>query len=189
MRRSNADTCSFFFKPQGWRWGGGRGQGGIGRKRTLLKFCDLKGMTFTSICMYLSYAYSENLKSSLECFFLPFQKRHAVWSGLEFKSECVDILHQNSFWQLRHTDEPQLGRNSCLWLQSRSVLSSFGVVLMSCRVKFHVVRSALQYSACRILCVTCSNRTFQSDKPKKLRDVHYLDLKCHYYSFKIFPRF
>ena len=31
-----------------------------------------------------------------------------------------------------------------------SVLSSFGVVLMSCRVKFQVVRSALQYSACRI---------------------------------------
>ena len=52
---------------------------------------------------------------------------------------------------LRHTDEPQKGRNSCLWLQSRSVLSSFGVLLiMSCRFKFHVVRSALQYSACRI---------------------------------------
>ena len=34
--------------------------------------------------------------------------------------------------------------------RSRSVLSSFGVVLMSCRVNFHVVRSALQYSACRI---------------------------------------
>ena len=51
---------------------------------------------------------------------------------------------------LRHTDEPQRRRNSCLWLQSRSVLSSFGVVLMSCRVNFHVVRSALQYSACRI---------------------------------------
>ena len=49
-----------------------------------------------------------------------------------------------------HTDEPQRGRNSCLWLQSRSVLSSFGVVLMSCRVNFYVVRSALQYSACRI---------------------------------------
>ena len=53
-------------------------------------------------------------------------------------------------WLLRHTDEPQKGRNSCLCLQSRSVLSSFGVVLMSCRVNFHVVRSALQYSACRI---------------------------------------
>ena len=50
-------------------------------------------------------------------------------------------------WLLRHTDEPQNGRNSCLWLQSRSVLSSFGVVLMSCRVDFLVVRSALQYSA------------------------------------------
>ena len=42
---------------------------------------------------------------------------------------------------LRHTDELQRGRNSCLWLQSRSVLSSFGVVLMPRRVIFHVVRS------------------------------------------------
>ena len=43
----------------------------------------------------------------------------------------------------------KLGRNSCLWLQSRSGLSSFGVVLMYYRVNFHVVhvRSALQYSA------------------------------------------
>ena len=39
--------------------------------------------------------------------------------------------------------------NSCLWLQSRSILSSFGVVLMSCKVNFHVVRSAL---FCRTLC-------------------------------------
>ena len=54
---------------------------------------------------------------------------------------------------LRHTDEPQKGRNSCLWLQSRYVLSSFSVLLMSCRVNFHVVRSALQYSACRIICL------------------------------------
>ena len=49
---------------------------------------------------------------------------------------------------LRYTDEPQRGRNSCLWLQSCSVLSSFGVVLMSCRVNFHVVRSALQNLIC-----------------------------------------
>ena len=40
------------------------------------------------------------------------------------------------------------GQNLCL--QSRSVFSSFGVVLTSCRVNFHVVLSALQYSACRI---------------------------------------
>ena len=54
---------------------------------------------------------------------------------------------------MKNIRAPQKGRNSCLWLQSRSVLSSFGVVLMSCRVNFHVVRSALQYSACRILYV------------------------------------
>ena len=69
-------------------------------------------------------------------------------SGL--KSECADIFHQSFLWLLRHTEDPQKGRNSCVWLQSRSVLSSFGVVLMSWRVNFHLVRSALQCSACRI---------------------------------------
>ena len=85
-------------------------------------------------------------------------RRHVAWrdsvgvesSRLGLKSECADIFHQSFLWLLRHTDEPQRGRNSCLWLQSRSVLSSFGVVLMSCRANSHVVRSALQYSACRI---------------------------------------
>ena len=70
--------------------------------------------------------------------------------GQGLKSECADIFHQSFLCLLRHTDEPQEGRNSCLWLQSLSVLSSFGVVLMSRRVNVHVVRSALQYSACRI---------------------------------------
>ena len=59
---------------------------------------------------------------------------HVVWrdsvcvesSGSELKSECADIFTR-VFWLLRHTDEPQVGRNSCLWLQSRSVLSSFGM--------------------------------------------------------------
>ena len=56
--------------------------------------------------------------------------------GQGLKSKCADIFHQSFLWLLRHTDEPQKGRNSCLWLQSRFVLSSFGVVLMSCRVNF-----------------------------------------------------
>ena len=86
-------------------------------------------------------------------------RRHVVWrdsvgvrsSGSGLKSECADNFQSEpDLWLLRHTDEPQRGRNSCLWLQSRSVLSSFNVVLMSCRVNFHVVRSALQYSASRI---------------------------------------
>ena len=63
--------------------------------------------------------------------------------GQGLKAECADLFHQSFLWLLRHTDEPQKGRNSCLWLQSRSVLSSFGVVLTSCRVNFHVVQSAL----------------------------------------------
>ena len=58
-------------------------------------------------------------------------------SGSGLKSECADIFHQSFLWLLRH-------------IQSRSVLTSFGVVLMSCRVHFYVVPSALQYSACRI---------------------------------------
>ena len=69
-------------------------------------------------------------------------------SGL--KLEGADIFHQSFPWLLRYTDDPQKERNSCLWLQSHSVLSSFGVVLTSCRVDHHLVRSALQYSACRI---------------------------------------
>ena len=85
-------------------------------------------------------------------------RRHVVWRdsvGVEssrsgLKSECADIFHQSFLWLLRHTDEPQKGRNSCLWLQSRSVFSSVGVVLMSCKIHFHVVRSPLQYSACKI---------------------------------------
>ena len=84
-------------------------------------------------------------------------RRHVVWrdsvgvesSGSEL-NQSARIFSTRALWLLRHTDEPQRGRNSCLWLQSRSVLSSFDVVLMSCRVNFHVVRSALQYSACRI---------------------------------------
>ena len=36
-------------------------------------------------------------------------------SGLLKKSECADIFHQSFLWLLRHTDEPQRGRNSCLW--------------------------------------------------------------------------
>ena len=48
---------------------------------------------------------------------------HVVWrdsvgvesSRSELNSECADIFHQSSLWLLRHTDEPQRGRNSCLW--------------------------------------------------------------------------
>ena len=73
-------------------------------------------------------------------------RRHVVWrnsvgvksSGSGLKSECADnFSSEPDLWLLRHTDESHRGRNSCLWLQSRSV-------------NFHVVRSALQYSACRI---------------------------------------
>ena len=71
-------------------------------------------------------------------------RRHVVWRdsvGVEgsrsgLRSECADIFHQILPWLLHHTDEPLKGRNSCLWLQSRSVFSSVGVVLMSCKLIF-----------------------------------------------------
>ena len=49
---------------------------------------------------------------------------------------------------LSHNDELPKGRNSCLQPTPQSVFSSFSVVLMSCKVNFHVVRSALQNSVC-----------------------------------------
>ena len=50
--------------------------------------------------------------------------------------------------ELRRTDEPQEWRNGRLRLEPRCVLGSFGVVLMSCKVNFHVVPSALRNSMC-----------------------------------------
>ena len=41
-------------------------------------------------------------------------------------------------------------RDSCVRVRPLSVLGSFGVVLMSLEVNFHVVRSALQNSMCVI---------------------------------------
>ena len=74
-------------------------------------------------------------------------------SGSGLKIIVRGYFASEFFLLLPHTDEPQKGRNSCLWLHTRYVLSSFGVLLMSCTVNFHVVRSALQYSACRIICL------------------------------------
>ena len=65
---------------------------------------------------------------------------HSRRTQTHFRSR---IFFTRVFCVRRHTDEPQRGRNSFLWLQSRSVLSSFGVVLMPCRVNFHVVWSAI----------------------------------------------
>ena len=53
---------------------------------------------------------------------------------------------------LRLIDEPQKWRNRCLRLRPRSLL---GVMLMSCKVNFHVVRSALQNSACLLRVYFC----------------------------------
>ena len=120
-------------------------------------FCMVLPMFFRLV-LANSLSSLRDISSTWHLELLP-PRRHVVWrdsvcvrsSGSGLKSECADIFSSEpDLWLLRHTDEPQSGRNSSLWLQSRSVLSSFGVVLTTCRVNFHVVRSALQYSACRI---------------------------------------
>ena len=105
-------------------------------------------------------------------------RKHVVWRnsvGVESSGSGLKIIVRgyfaSEFSLLRHTDEPQKERNSCLWLQTRYVLSSFGVLLMSCRVKFHVVRSALQYSACRIICLL----KVPISPPRTSSEVRWLD--------------
>ena len=63
-----------------------------------------------------------------------------------------NVVRLVALFSLRRTDEPQKGRNSCLRLRPRSGFGSFGVVLMSCKVNFHLVRSALQNSVCLSCC-------------------------------------
>ena len=114
-------------------------------------------------------------------------RRHVVWRdsvGVEssrsgLKSECADIFHQSFLWLLRHTDEPQKGRNSCLWLQSRFVLSSFGVVLMSCRVNF-----TWYDQHCRILLAEF-NMSTRKDYLLVKRVLWFW--KSHYYKFSRTP--
>ena len=65
-------------------------------------------------------------------------RRHVVWrdsvgvesSGSGLKIRVCGYFASELSLLLRHTDESQKGRNSCLWLQSRSVLNSFGIVLI-----------------------------------------------------------
>ena len=54
------------------------------------------------------------------------------------------------------------GRNRCLRLRPRSVFGSFTVVLMSYKVNFHVVRSALPNSVCllKLLQVQSPRKSF-----------------------------
>ena len=74
---------------------------------------------------------------------------------------------------LRRTDEPPKGRNSCLRLRPHSVFSFFGVMLMSCKVNFHVVRSALQNSVCLSIILMLGIMTQQIQRQIK-RKIFYL---------------
>ena len=75
------------------------------------------------------------------------------------KSNGISIHVVAEIWSVRRLSGYELDGNEMFLRYASSgdwggliliILSSFGVVLMSCRVNFHVVRSALQYSACRI---------------------------------------
>ena len=79
-------------------------------------------------------------------------QRHVIWRD----SVGVGVLGQGLDQSVRVISQQSLSvcyailmsynngeTGSCLWLQSRSVLDSFGVVSMSCKINFHVVRSAL----------------------------------------------
>ena len=92
--------------------------------------------------MYLLLAASvEGTKTS--------QTHRETVNAKEVELKVMYILIRARILQIR-LDVLDLCVFCCLWLQSRSDLSSSGVVLMSYRVNFHLVRSALQYSACRI---------------------------------------
>ena len=56
------------------------------------------------------------------------------------------ISSEPDLWLLQPWRAPKRAKQLSMATIPISVLSSFGVVLMSCRVNFHVVRSALQYS-------------------------------------------
>ena len=52
------------------------------------------------------------------------------------------------------------GETAVVRLRPRSVLGSFGVMLISCKVNFHVVRSALQNSVCLLSAYEFADRVF-----------------------------
>ena len=69
-------------------------------------------------------------------------------SGL--KSEFADIFHQSLISGCYATLTSPKEGETAVYGYNPAPFWVLGVVLMSCRVNFHVVRSALQYSACRI---------------------------------------
>ena len=79
----------------------------------------------------------------------PDQKKYTLSRHTEF------CKADRTTWKLTFRDKPQKGRNSCLRLRPRSVFGSFCVVLMSCKVNFYVVRSALQNSVCLLNVYFC----------------------------------
>ena len=62
-------------------------------------------------------------------------------SGLLKKSEWADIFHQSFLWFVTpYWRDPKRAKQLSMATICCSVVSSFGVVLMSCKVNFHVVR-------------------------------------------------
>ena len=87
-----------------------------------VSFQSVKGPKMADRCiLVLANSLFSLLDINLTLGLLP-PRRHVAWldsvgvessrSGL--KLECADIFHQSFPWLLRHTHEPQRGRNSCL---------------------------------------------------------------------------
>ena len=89
-----------------------------------------------------------DFRSNQECPSLEANNSAGITPDLNFsthsKQRCCSSM---SIHSIRNTSHRSLAMLLSL-ARSASELVSFGVVLMSCRVNFHVVRSALQYSAC-----------------------------------------
>ena len=73
-----------------------------------------------------------------------------ISSGSGLKAECADIFHQSPISGCYAILTSPKEGETAVYGYNPAPFWVLGVVLMSCRVNFHVVRSALQYFPCRI---------------------------------------
>ena len=102
------------------------------RANQALRSLAISGFQNRGVCLQAFPSFPSPSPSPTVIFWLLFhfsrgqnrESRSSVFLCSETKRKR--LLRRLSFlWLLRHTDEPQRGRNSCLWLQSRCVLRFF----------------------------------------------------------------
>ena len=98
--------------------------------------------------VHTSYSRNQRTKSPQTPWIVYFP----VTLSLSFQGHIIFSKYPSQQKIAWRTDIKRNRSIGCPWKQSGIVAigSCFGVVLMSYKVNFHVVRSALQYSACRI---------------------------------------